>query len=589
MNGSINFDDEAKPPAEPYRYIVDAILCTEMELGPPDQDSSDLFLRVVLMGAQGLTNTDEFRRLYDELHARRGYVVDPNAFSAVRLLGLRYTDVRTTPMKAAPTCVNQLSWAPFEVDGIDENKRFEGPLELQKHSTKTAAVLTHYTEKPWKVEMRPPEYYKQFFTIIQRSQTQMKPQGIWMSDDTAKVNWKSWCENEKYALDRLAYKTELLVDLSDNILLLDGSSVDAVEAFHSKYKFDTVATRLYENYLSQVKRLVTDCQSSIERNRDSDIGISKYECRLSQARKLLYEAHRKEPSNFNMIDWSKVMKEYKGILISPYDKGPFSLLGKHRHLFWFDSVDCSSACIWDVSCIIEVKPSRKMTDIPGLEGSYTKARVMQCAQETIGSSLKQRTVLGNISNTRRIIKAKDPCAPKPSSSKKNGLKKAQHIELMSNGDKRTCDTSNLSEGAPTVVQAKENVFVGICKDTLERKTNAGGAPELPKLVEDKVEALQSNMHLNPQESTEENEQDATPKTHSKETKVTKNSVRENAHQKATMSAPEQKKLKGQSKTPEGTRKPLRLQWKTMCVNTSLFLVEFLAAVVIIQVLLAIQG
>jgi hypothetical protein len=186
---------------------------------------------------------------------------------------------------------------------------------------------------------------------------------MWLSDDFAKTNWKSWCQAEEYRFDRLAYKTEVLVDLSDNILLLDGSSVEAVKAFHAKYKFDTYETRFYENQVSSLKTIIANLTSLIEKGKESGIDNSPLQFELHRVRKQLYDTRRKEPVIFNWIDWSVVMKDYKGILISPYDKGPFSLLGKHRHLLWYDSVDCASACIWDITCIIDTKASLKMTDL----------------------------------------------------------------------------------------------------------------------------------------------------------------------------------------------------------------------------------
>jgi hypothetical protein len=116
------------------------ILHVEWQLGPPDESSELLWIRILLMGRQGLINTEEFRRMFDELHARREYVADPNAFSAIRLLGLKYTDLSNAPTKAASTGEDQPPWRPFEIESM-ENNIVKWSLKPQQHNDKAAAVL----------------------------------------------------------------------------------------------------------------------------------------------------------------------------------------------------------------------------------------------------------------------------------------------------------------------------------------------------------------------------------------------------------------------------------------------------------------
>jgi hypothetical protein len=49
------------------------------------------------------------------------------------------------------------------------------------------------------------------------------------------------------------------------------------------------------------------------------------------------------------IDWNKVSKSYKGIQINYYSN-------KHRlDMLWYYGWDCESGCIWDISCIKNIK------------------------------------------------------------------------------------------------------------------------------------------------------------------------------------------------------------------------------------------
>jgi hypothetical protein len=56
-------------------------------------------------------------------------------------------------------------------------------------------------------------------------------------------------------------------------------------------------------------------------------------------------------NSFRNIDWKKVKKHYKGIIISPYQWK----LRLDTRVFWYYGWDCSSGCIWDLSCITNVE------------------------------------------------------------------------------------------------------------------------------------------------------------------------------------------------------------------------------------------
>ena len=50
-----------------------------------------------------------------------------------------------------------------------------------------------------------------------------------------------------------------------------------------------------------------------------------------------------------MIDWGKVANKYRGIEIAPF------IFEGHMNIEWYYGWDVASGCIWDVSCIKNVK------------------------------------------------------------------------------------------------------------------------------------------------------------------------------------------------------------------------------------------
>lgn len=118
-----------------------------------------------------------------------------------------------------------------------------------------------------------------------------KPFGLWFSDDGEKENWKAWCENEEFHIEKLtnAYLAEL--DLT-NIRQI--RTKDELIFFHGKY-----------------------------------FELLPY-------------------SDYGFINWQKVAQDYKGIIISPYQwELRYDVLPDN----WYYGWDVACGCIWDMSAI----------------------------------------------------------------------------------------------------------------------------------------------------------------------------------------------------------------------------------------------
>jgi hypothetical protein len=120
-----------------------------------------------------------------------------------------------------------------------------------------------------------------------------KPDGLWLSDERSDDGWRSWCENQPFGLDRLVTKTIFQLEVKQCLWL----------RHYQDIKDFTMLYRVADEH--------------------------KFLCR---------------------INWEKVMRDYKGLLITPY-------CWEARYEFiWYNGWDCASACIWDLSIIKEVGP-----------------------------------------------------------------------------------------------------------------------------------------------------------------------------------------------------------------------------------------
>lgn len=122
----------------------------------------------------------------------------------------------------------------------------------------------------------------------------MKPSGLWLSDESWDCCWSNWCEGESFNIEKLAHKSTFRVD-TDGVLVL--KTPRDVILFTRAYALAN-PTRVYMN-----------------------------------------------------MDWPRLTKEHKGLIITPYQ---WSLRLK-QGVEWYYGWDCASGCIWDLSCLKEVK------------------------------------------------------------------------------------------------------------------------------------------------------------------------------------------------------------------------------------------
>jgi hypothetical protein len=115
-----------------------------------------------------------------------------------------------------------------------------------------------------------------------------KPNGLWLSDENDDWGWSAWCKNNDFLAGK--HKTEFEVDLN-NVLHLKNNK--EVNIFEKAYPLKGGLHKILSSFT---------------------------------------------------IDWVAVAKDYKGILITPYNKN-FNLG------IWHSSWDVSSGCFWDVSCL----------------------------------------------------------------------------------------------------------------------------------------------------------------------------------------------------------------------------------------------
>lgn len=103
--------------------------------------------------------------------------------------------------------------------------------------------------------------------------------------------WKLWCESEDFITHTLKIKTAFDVDVSDMLIIKDKESLDL---FKQNYPLDSVT--------------------------------------------------------YN-TPWHLVKKTYKGLFISPYHHS----LRFERDAIWYDTADCASACVWDLSTVVLIE------------------------------------------------------------------------------------------------------------------------------------------------------------------------------------------------------------------------------------------
>lgn len=116
-----------------------------------------------------------------------------------------------------------------------------------------------------------------------------KPKGLWLSDESD-YGWHKWCTESNFSTNSMETVVDFQCDIKKWIHISTSEMLD----------------KFAENYMQSHPSAET----------------------------------------LNFINWTKVRKDYSGILISPYQWK--SRLGKH---WWYYGWDCASACVWDLSTI----------------------------------------------------------------------------------------------------------------------------------------------------------------------------------------------------------------------------------------------
>lgn len=149
--------------------------------------------------------------------------------------------------------------------------------------------LIHFSAEPTHVIRSMPQHPEPSF----------KPQGFWVSDEGCEDSWKTWCETEEFALDRLTYRTRVYLRPDHQVCILD--TVAAILRFTDDYS-------AYPDYMQ--------------------------------------EFPWRERQGYS-IDWACVAKDYQGLIITPYQWG----LRLHHGTFWYYGWDVAGGCIWDASAV----------------------------------------------------------------------------------------------------------------------------------------------------------------------------------------------------------------------------------------------
>ena len=125
---------------------------------------------------------------------------------------------------------------------------------------------------------------------IYRDDPYFKPRGLWVSAETGNEDgWKDWCESEGWGVFRLGSYHETELTLKDDSKVLTISSYNELMTFDRKFGIN--------------------------------LRFRRY------------------------IDWPKLEKIYRGIIIAPY------IWKAKMEIQWYYSWDCASGCFWDTSVL----------------------------------------------------------------------------------------------------------------------------------------------------------------------------------------------------------------------------------------------
>lgn len=132
-----------------------------------------------------------------------------------------------------------------------------------------------------------------------------KPNGFWVSVE-GEDDWKSWCENENFALSTLPNDMRVTLTEDANILFLNREA----DMMNFQQEFGTT----------------------------EDIDLPSHSYKQTA------------------IKWFEVANKYQGIIIPTY------LWSCRMRMDWYYTWDCASGCIWDLSAIQKIESMKKLED-----------------------------------------------------------------------------------------------------------------------------------------------------------------------------------------------------------------------------------
>lgn len=151
-------------------------------------------------------------------------------------------------------------------------------------------MFYHYQQTLVDLEKRP--YDQQ-----QHTKASFKPNGLWLSDETA---WNDWCVSEEFR----THVARTIVDLSKaNILCI--SNINDLNVFERLFAADDPYNKTINKFDN--KRTIVNWDSIM------------------------------------FIDWQEVARYYDGIAITPY------LYEARLSKIWYYGWDVSCACVWDLT------------------------------------------------------------------------------------------------------------------------------------------------------------------------------------------------------------------------------------------------
>lgn len=150
----------------------------------------------------------------------------------------------------------------------------------------------HYSEKEFELE---PRDYDQ-----STMKWNAKPAGFWFSVE-GPYDWKWWCESEDFRVECLQISYEVKLKETSKIVFLNSES--DIYSFTQKYRLQE-KVRPWGSY-----------------------------------------------PDTSQLNWKQIKEKYQGIIIPKY----FWECRMSMSSCWYYGWDCSSGCIWDLSCIEEFK------------------------------------------------------------------------------------------------------------------------------------------------------------------------------------------------------------------------------------------